>query len=222
MSTAQDADRMPRRGSARGGDRRTRRRRPEVDGSTLRWPGAANRFALFGEVLWVGILVVACSLPIVTLPAALAAGIRHLRRFLAAEASGVKLYLADVRRALAGGVVVGLAVVAAALVLWFDVRLAASGALPGGPVVGAVGVIGLVAVGLALVLAAARWTPELGWRPALRAIPAAAAGDPVGAAYLVVALGLTVVVTWQLPPLIVPGIGCLVFAVVATAERRRG
>lgn len=215
MSAAQGAGRMPRR------ERDARRRRPEVDGSTLRWPGAANRFALFGEVLWVGILVVVCSLPIVTLPAALAAGIRHLRRFLAAEASGVRLYLADVRRAFAGGAaVVGAAVVASA-VLWFDVRLASSGALPGGPVVGAVGVVGLVAVGLALVVAAAGWSPEGGWRRAVRAVPARVAADAAGAAYLVVALGLTAVVTWQLPPLIVPGLGCLVFAVVAIGERRR-
>ncbi|GAA1961353.1 hypothetical protein GCM10009717_30120 [Agromyces allii] len=203
------------------GRRPKRARRPEVDGSTLRWPGAANRFALFGEVLWVGILVVACSLPIVTLPAALAAGIRHLHRFLAAEASGVRLFLGDVRRGLPGGVAVGAAAVVLAAVLWLDVRLAASGALPGGPVVGAVGALGLVALAVALLLAASAWTPERGWRPALRSVPARFAGDPVGALYLVVALGLAAVVTWQLPPLVVPGVGCLVFAVVATGERER-
>ena len=38
--------------------RRTRRtRRPEIDGSVLRWPGAASRFALFGEVMWTGVLM---------------------------------------------------------------------------------------------------------------------------------------------------------------------
>lgn len=200
---------------------RERRRRPEVDGSVLRWPGAANRFALFGEVLWVGILVVACSLPIITAPAALAAGIRHLRRFLAAEASGVGLFLVDVRRALAGGLVVGGVAVLAALLLVLDVSLAAGGVLPGGPLVGIVGAAGLVALGLALLLAASGWSAETGWRLAVRTVPARLVADVPGAVYLVAALLLTAVVTWQLVPLIVPGVGCLVFAVVAVSERRR-
>ncbi len=200
---------------------RERRRRPEVDGSVLRWPGATNRFALFGEVLWVGILVVACSLPIVTAPAALAAGIRHLRRFLRAEASGVGLYLLDVRRSLAGGVVVGALAALAAGLLVVDVLLAAGGMLPGGVLVGVVGVVGLLALGLGMLVAAAGWSPETGWRAAVRTLPARLAGDLPGAAYLVAALVLTAVVTWQLVPLLVPGMGCLVFAVVAVGERRR-
>lgn len=200
---------------------RARRRRPEVDGSVLRWPGAVNRFALFGEVLWVGILVVACSLPLVTLPAALAAGIRHLRRYLVAEASGVGLFLRDVRRALPGGLVVGFASTALAALLAADLLLASSGALPAGELVGAVGVAGLVALGLALVVAAAGWTTDGGWRAALRTLPARIGADAVGSAYLVVAVVLTAVVAWQLAPLVVPGMGCLVFATVAVGERRR-
>lgn len=198
-----------------------RPRRPEVDGSVLRWPGAANRFALFGEVMWVGILVVAFSLPIVTAPAALAAGIRHLRRFLVAEVSSVGAFARDVRDALIGGVVVALVVVVVAAVLVWDLLLVVGGTLPGGMVVGAVGVLGLVALGVALVVAASRWTPERGWWAAVRAVPAAIGADAVGAAYLVAAVVLTVVVTWQLVPLVVPGVGCLVFATVAVGERRR-
>lgn len=200
---------------------RARARRPEVDGSTLRWPGAANRFALFGEVMWVGILVAACSLPIVTAPAALAAGIRHLRRYLAAEASGVGLFLRDAARASAGGLVVGaVALVGGALLAW-DVLLAFGGRLPGGPVVGAVGAAGLVALAILVLFAGAGWTPERGWRHAVRSAPAAIGADPVGAVYLLAGIVLTVVVSWQLIPLIVPGIGCLVFATVAVGERRR-
>ena len=47
-------------------------------------PGAAAKFGLFGEVLTVGLLMALISLAVVTLPIALAAGIRHLRRFVAA------------------------------------------------------------------------------------------------------------------------------------------
>lgn len=197
-----------------------RKARPEIDGSVLRWPGAVNRFALFGEVMWVGILVVACSLPLITAPAAVAAGIRHLRRYLVAEASGAGLFLRDVRRALAGGALVGAATLAVGVLLAWDVLLAASGALPGGPVVGTVGVLGLLAVGVAVLAASAEWSPERGWRAALRAMPAAIAADPVGTAYLAAAVVLTAVVSWQLLPLIVPGTGCLVFAIVAVRERR--
>ena len=133
----------------------------------------------------------------------------------------MRLFFGDVRRALPGGLAVGAAAVVLAAILWFDVQLAASGALPGGAVVGAVGALGLVALALALLLAASAWTPERGWRAALRSVPGRLAGDPAGAVYLVVAVALTSVVTWQLPPLIVPGIGCLVFAVVATGVRER-
>ncbi|MEV4777141.1 hypothetical protein [Microbacterium sp. LWH12-1.2] len=200
---------------------RARTRRPEIDGSQLRWPGAVNRFALFAEVMWVGILVVACSLPIVTMPAALAAGIRHLRRHLRAEASGIGLFLRDLQRALLGGLGVGAIAVAATALLVWDVLLASGGVLPGGPVVGVVGVFGLLFVALATLTAAAGWSPTSGWLAAVRAVPARIGADAMGSAYLAAAIVLTAVVTWQLLPLIVPGVGCLVFAVVAVGERKR-
>ena len=53
----------------------------------MRFPGATGAFALFGEVLLVGLLITVGGILLVTLPAALAAGIRHLRRYLNAEAS---------------------------------------------------------------------------------------------------------------------------------------
>ena len=43
-------------------------------------PGV-GRFALFGEVLLTGAAVAACAIVVLTLPAALVAGIAHLRRF---------------------------------------------------------------------------------------------------------------------------------------------
>jgi len=200
---------------------RVQKRKPEIDGSILRWPGAVNRFALFGEVMWVGILVVACSLPLVTAPAALAAGIRHLRRHLLAEASGVGLFLGDLRRAIPAGLVVGAVALVVSAVLVWDILMATGGALPGGPLVGAVGIVGLIVVWLAVLVAAAGWSPERGWRVAVRAVPARIGADAVGSTYLVVALVLTAVITWQLLPLLIPGVGCLVFATVAVGERRR-
>ncbi|GAA2261008.1 hypothetical protein GCM10010145_31120 [Streptomyces ruber] len=59
----------------------------------------AERFALFAECLLTGVWIVVASLPLVTYPAAVAAGARHLRRRTAHEGGGV----AGVRRGLPVG-----------------------------------------------------------------------------------------------------------------------
>jgi hypothetical protein len=184
-----------------------------------RFPGAKSGFALFGEVLLTGMLVTAGGLAIVTLPAALAAGIRHLRRYVNADESHAKTFWQDYRKALPGAIVVGFAAAAIVLVLMLDIDLANSGALPGGPAIAVIGWAGLVAVATALLTAAGAWTPERGWRTAVRGIPSAVSADPVGAMYLAAAAVLAAVVTWMLVPLIIAGLGCAAFAVVAAPAR---
>jgi hypothetical protein len=186
-----------------------------------RYPGAAGAFALFGEVLLVGLLVAAAGIAIVTLPAALAAGIRHLRRYLNAEASPVRLYWLDVRRALPGGIAVGAAATAIAAVLVLDIVLAGTGALPGGGGIAVVGWAGLVVLAVALLSAAGAWTPETGWRAALRGVPASVTADVRGALYLAATAVFVGVATWMLVPLILPALGCAALAVVAIPTRRR-
>jgi len=185
-----------------------------------RYPGAKGAFALFGEVLLTGLLITVGGLLVVTLPAALAAGIRHLRRYVNAEQSHTRAFWADWRKALPGGLVVGVAAVVIAVVLALDIVLAGSGALPGGPIIGIVGWAGLAVGAVALLAAAGAWTPEAGWRPAVRGIPSVIAGDPLGAVYFAVAAVLTGVVTWMLAPLIIAGLGCSALAVVAIPARR--
>ncbi len=118
--------------------------------TTARFPGAKSAFGLLGEVLLVGILMAIVSLPVITIPAALAAGVRHLRRYLKAEDSGLAWFWRDVRASLLGGVGIGAASVVLAAVLALDIDLAGSGVLPGGPIVGVVGWVGLAALVLAL------------------------------------------------------------------------
>ena len=72
-------------------------------GSLRRFPGVKGSFALFGEVLLTGLLVTVAGIAIITLPAALAAGIRHLRRYVNAEASHARLFWQDFVKALPGG-----------------------------------------------------------------------------------------------------------------------
>ncbi|MFB7894617.1 DUF624 domain-containing protein [Microbacterium sp. NPDC056044] len=185
-----------------------------------RYPGAKGAFALFGEVLLTGLLVTAAGILVVTLPAALAAGIRHLRRYVNAEQSHVKTFWQDWRRALPGGLVVGLAAVLLTFVLTLDIYLANSGALPGGGLISIVGWAGLVIGAVALLVASGEWTPEGGWRAAVRSIPSSIASDPIAAVYLAAAAVLVGVMTWMLAPLIIAGLGCAVFAVVALPARR--
>ncbi|MDJ1114287.1 hypothetical protein [Microbacterium dauci] len=186
-----------------------------------RFPGATAKFALFGEVLLIGLLMTLTGLLVITLPAALAAGIRHLRRFVAADDSRVSLYWRDVRAGLLPGAVVGFVVLVATGILLLDIDLARSGFLPGGTIVEAVGWAGLAALGLGLLVAAGRWTPEAGWRRAIAGAPRAVAGDVVGSGFLLVAVGLVVLLTWVLPPLCIAAMGCAALAVVAVDARRR-
>lgn len=187
-----------------------------------RFPGAAAKFALFGEVLLVGLLVLLVGVLIVTLPAALAAGIRHLGRYIAAEDSRLGLFWADVRAGIAGGTVVGLVAVVVAAILGVDILLARTGLLPGAVVVEAVGWVGLAALSVAVLIAAGSWSPETGWRRAVRSIPTVARSDVRGLAFYIAAVALVVVLTWMLPPLLPAALGCAVLAVVAVPHRRRG
>lgn len=192
---------------------------PTGEGAIARFPGAKARFALFGEVLLVGMLMTALCVPLVTVPIALAAGIRHLRRYLNAEDSRLALFWIDVRRGVAGGAVVGLVTVVLVLILLLDIDLAGTGTLPGGPLIAVVGWLGLAATGVALLTAASAWSPEHGWRGAVRRIPTLVADDVRGALYLVATLVFVAAVTWALPPLLIAGLGCAALAAVAIPVR---
>ncbi|WP_221933090.1 hypothetical protein [Tessaracoccus rhinocerotis] len=184
-------------------------------------PGARGAFALFGEVLVTGVLVSLVGLLVVTLPVGLAAGVRHLRRFVAAEDASMRLFWEDVRRAALPGTGVGIGAVLLGLLLLLDIDLARSGFLPGGALVEVIGWVGLAALAVALLAAAGRWTPERGWLSALRQLPGLVRDDVAGAAYLLATAGFVVVLTWALTPLVVPALGCAALAVVAVPGRPR-
>jgi len=186
-----------------------------------RFPGASGAFALFGEVLMVGVMVAIASIPVVTLPAALAAGTRHLRRYLHAESSHLGAFWRDVRDALLGGIAIGFGTLALTLILLLDIDLAGTGALPGGQAFAVVGWLGLVALSVTLLTAAGAWSPGLGWRGALRVVPTSVRADIPGALYLASTAGFVVLLTWVLTPLLVPALGIAAMAVVAVPERRR-
>lgn len=191
-----------------------------ADGSRLRWPGAVGAFALLGEVLWTGIVVAVAGLPLVTLPAAVAAGAAHLRRHLRGEGASFGQFMADLRRAVPGGAVVGAAALILVVVVAADLVIVLGGGVPGAAPVGVVvALVGVAGIGL-VATAAASWRPGAPWRRLLRDAAVASWRDPRGVALTAVAFGLTGVAVWQFLPLVIPALGVLVFALVVVAERR--
>ena len=178
-----------------------------------------GRFALFGEVLLTGVMVFVLSLPVLTLPAALVAGIRHLRRFTNGEGSSVAGLWRDFRDALWGGVGVALVALLGAAAALFAIGLAGADRTAVGTGMAVVGRVALGIIGTALLMAAGRWTRDRGWLRAGRSLRRWLDADPAGAVYLLVAVGLAAVLTWQFLLLAVPCLGLLAFAVVAVQAR---
>jgi hypothetical protein len=178
-----------------------------------------KRFPLFAECLTAGVLVVLTALPLVTLLPALAAGCAHVRAHVDGETTAVRAYFTRVRTAVRGGLGASIGVVAAFAVLTADLVVLRRTGLRGGGAVAAVCTV--VAVGLAVVVlrAAATWSPGDRWSALVRGSARRALADPTGSLLLGMALGVLVVVTWQLPPLVVPMLGCVLMAAVAVERR---
>ncbi|MFD1152335.1 hypothetical protein [Saccharothrix hoggarensis] len=179
-----------------------------------------RRFALFGECLTAGLLVLVAALPVVTLLPALAAGCAHIKAHVDGETTSLRSFFERVRAALPGGWQLSLAVIGCFAVLAVDVVLLRSRVAGGGFVAA---VCGVAAVGLAVVVlrAAAAWSPDARWADLARSAPRRAVADFGGSLLLVMSFGVLLVVTWQLPPLLLPMLGCVLMAAVAV-DRRSG
>ncbi|MFG3264236.1 MULTISPECIES: hypothetical protein [Streptomyces] len=190
---------------------RRRRRRESMFG---------ERFSVFAECLLTGVWIAVACLGVVTYPAAFAAGARHLRRRTTHQVSGLREFVVDFRAAVRGGWVVGLVGWAAAAAVWVDV-LAARAGLPGGPFVGAVGILALIGLAVALLRAAALWTPESTWRALLADAGRRTVLDPAGSFLVVCGLAVVALSALFLAPLAVPVLGAVAAAAVAVEERHR-
>ncbi|MFD0058885.1 hypothetical protein ACFVHR_34760 [Streptomyces sp. NPDC127168] len=180
----------------------------------------AEGFALFAECLLTGVWIAVAALPVVTYPAAFAAGARHLGRRLAHERGGLREFAADFRAAARRGWLVGAGGWAALTVVWVDVRAVRDG-LPGGAFVGAVGVMALIGAAVAGLRAAAAWHPGASWRSLLAAAARRTVLDPAGSFLLVGGLALVVCSAWFSAPLGVVVLGAVTAAAVAVEKRHR-
>jgi uncharacterized membrane protein YesL len=193
----------------------TRGRAPETARSV-------GRFELFAESLLLGVLVAVAALPVVTLPAALAAGCSGVRRLIEHRVVGTRVFVADFRRALhtRTHLRAAAAVVGGGALLGFDGFVVVRAGVPGWELVGAVVAAAAVAGLVVLVRAAARWRAHgPTWSVLLRHAARRSAADLSGSALLAAALVTVGVLTWQLPALLPLTLGCLVVAAVAVEAR---
>lgn len=182
--------------------------------------GRGAAFALLAEVLLSGAVLAVASIPLVTAVPALAAGAGHLRAHLAGGTDSIGGLLRRLVAALRGLWVVGLAVPALLLVLAFDAWLAATGVLPGGPVVtGVCAAVATATLVLPLRLAGT-WRHGSGVRAAVIEAARVSLRDPVGTLLLMAAVGVVAVVVWMLVPLVLIAPGLLALAAVGVEERR--
>ncbi|MER6072508.1 hypothetical protein ABT187_27350 [Streptomyces sp. NPDC001817] len=180
----------------------------------------AERFAVFAECLLTGVWIAVASLGVVTCPAAFAAAARHLRRRTGHRGGGLREFAADLRAALRGGWAVGLVGWVLAGLAWVDVQAVRAG-LPGGPLMGAVGLFALTGLAVAGLRAAAVWAPGERWRPLLAAAGRRTVRDPAGSFLLVGGAVLVVCSALLVVPLAVPVLGAVAAAAVAVEERYR-
>lgn len=190
-------------------------------------PIPVNRFALFSETLLAGLLVLVLSLPLVTIPAAYAAGIAHLERHLAGRDDSVRGLWGTFRAALPGSWKLGLLTAAAAVVIVLNLLLAWVGQLPGREMVLPATLL-LAGCGAILLLrTTAAWPDTSGagtdagnaWRSALETGKALSLQDWTGSLLLAAALFGAVVFVWMLVALFVVVPGTLILAAAAVKLR---
>jgi len=195
-------------------------------------PIPVNRFALFSETLLAGLLVLVLSIPLVTIPAAYAAGIAHLERHLAGRDDSLRGLWGTFRAALPGSWKLGITTAGAAVVIVLNLLLATVGQLPGSAVVLPATLI-LAAAGAVLLLRTAAawrdvaWSDVDGeessapgsWSAALGAAKALSLRDWTGSLLLAAALFASVVFVWMLVALFVVVPGMLILASAAVKMR---
>lgn len=185
-----------------------------------RFPGATNRFALFGEIMLVGFIATVLALPLITLPLALAVSARHLRRYLRGESSGIRALWDDLKAGFGGGLLVGLGMLVLLAAATVSLLIAPTDLTGFGTVMTVVAWIVIAATAVVVLMLTGDWEPVTGWQGTVRRIGNRFEADPLAAFYLLFAAALVVVCFWQLGPLVIPALGVAVFLVVVLRERR--
>lgn len=200
-------------------------------------PIPVNRFALFSETLLAGLLVLVLSIPLVTIPAAYAAGIAHLERHLSGRDDSLRALWGTFCSALRGSWKLGITTAAAAVVIVLNLLLATVGQLPGSSVVLPATLVLAGAGAVLLLRTTAAWsdfagysistaagsghagTDRTAWPSALAAAKTLSLRDWTGSLLLAAALFAAVVFVWMLVALFVVVPGTLILAAASVKMR---
>ncbi|MEU6249466.1 hypothetical protein [Glycomyces sp. NPDC047010] len=183
----------------------------------VRFGGGA--LGLFGEMIVVGLVVTALSLPLVTALPAVAAGTRHLDRHASDHSDGLGDLLRAAWLAFRTGWAASVVTALAVALLGLNVALGVQGLVPGGTPLAVVSAVFALVIAVVAVRAASLWEPSADWRDLLREAAALTTADPVGTAYVLIGLGVAAVVAWMFLPLIVIAPGMLAVALIAARRR---
>lgn len=177
--------------------------------------GWRHRWALSTECVLVGIYIVVAALPLITIPAALVAGVEYLRRWSAGEDANLVHFGRTFGQAIRTLWRHGLLWLAVTAVLVLDITLAVLGPLPmADPIL--VLLIGLLLfVQVILLRMAASTVP-------FREVVLLCVRDWSGSVLLAAAVVMATVAAWQVLPLVVPALGLLALAAEATRVRHEG
>ncbi|MEU7293725.1 hypothetical protein AB0A76_11040 [Streptomyces exfoliatus] len=179
------------------------------------------RFGVFAECLLVGVWIAVAALPLVTLPAALAAGAAHLRRWTGDEQAGLRYFAADLRAALrGGGWSAGLGYGAALALVGADLAFVRALPVPGGRAAGTLAILAALWLTVTLLRAATAWRPGLRWRALLGPAARRTLRDPAGSLLVVCGLAVIAASAWFSAPLALPALGILVASALAAEQRR--
>ncbi|MCH7230325.1 hypothetical protein L0U85_05565 [Glycomyces sp. L485] len=177
-------------------------------------------FALFAECILTGVWFTVAALPLVTIPAALAASSRHLAGFLDGTSSSLGDFVRDCRSAWRGGWIVGLAAVGAALALGLNLALLTIEGVPGRSWTALLTMAIAATAASVLLRAATAWGPGASWKALFAGAADEAKEDFSGTGILLGGLLVLVVSTWALWILFVPMSGCVIGAALAVRRRR--
>ncbi|MFF9498557.1 hypothetical protein [Streptomyces sp. NPDC014656] len=179
------------------------------------------RFGVFAECLLTGVWIAVAALPLVTLPAALAAGAGHLRRTIEGEETGLRSFAAGLRAALrGGGWAVGAAYWTVLALVGADLALVRALPVPGGRAAGALAILAAFWATVALLRAATAWRPGVSWRALLPDAGRRALRDPAGSLLVVCGLAVVAASAWFSAPLALPALGLLLAGTLAAEHRK--
>jgi uncharacterized membrane protein YesL len=179
--------------------------------------GWRHRFAFFAECVIVGLAIAVTGALGVTMPAALAAGAAYLRAWGAGEQATPALFGRVLRYELQRLWAVGVLWVAVTLVAICELVLLTALQVPFAKLVG--GALAILGVFAQLIMLRLVSLGELDGNllDRLRATAVVVVTRPRGTALLFIALALSGVVVWQLPPLMVPALGMLALATASVS-----